>query len=377
MTTDVLKKHKVNHVALVIDRSGSMDRHRDTVVRVVDEFVKGLKEESDALGHETRISLYAFNHNVECLVWDMDVKALPSIKGLYRPDGATSLIEASVLSLEDLKSEVSEKYGEHSFLQVVWTDGEENASGYREFGSMHTQYGRVVNRRQLDVWQQKIQKVMGGLAAHWTSAILVPNVLAKRTAIAYGFAAGNVAVWDADTTKGVEEAIGTVKAAATNFLRGREKGVRGTTSLFALGQNLDVATVRSALTPLDGTKYRLLEIKPEDVDKEIRPFVQEHNIAYRPGMAYYQLGSRVTVQASKNVAVLDVSGTKPLVYTGPDALRLVFGDENVGPDGRLVGALSVKAGHNPNLRIFVQSKSVNRKLKRIPGEKTTNLLIML
>ena len=233
------------------------------------------------------------------------------------------------------------------------------------------------NRRQLDVWQQKIQKVMGGLAAHWTSAILVPNVLAKRTAIAYGFAAGNVAVWDADTTKGVEEAIGTVKAAATNFLRGREKGVRGTTSLFALGQNLDVATVRSALTPLDGTKYRLLEIKPEDVDKEIRPFVQEHNIAYRPGMAYYQLGSRVTVQASKNVAVLDVSGTKPLVYTGPDALRLVFGDENVGPDGRLVGALSVKAGHNPNLRIFVQSKSVNRKLKRIPGEKTTNLLIML
>ena len=113
------------------------------------------------------------------------------------------------------------------------------------------------------------------------------------------------------------------------------------------------------------------------VDKEIRPFVQEHNITYRPGMAYYQLGSRVTVQASKNVAVLDMSGNKPLVYTGPDALRLVFGDENVGPDGRLIGSLSVKAGHNQKLRIFVQSKSVNRKLKRIAGEKETNLLVML
>lgn len=377
MTTDVLKKHKVNHVSLVIDKSGSMQRHQSTVVRVVDEFVKGLKEESDALGHETRISLYAFDHNVECLVWDMDVKALPSIRGLYRPDGATSLIQASVLSLEDLKSEISEKYGEHSFLQVVWTDGEENASGYREYGNMHTQYGRVVNRRQLDYWLSKIQSVMGGLPDHWTSAILVPSSLAKRTAQGYGFPAGNIAIWDADTTKGVEEAIGTVKAAATSFLRGREAGVRGTKNLFAVGQDLDVNVVRAALKPLDGTKYRLLEIKPGDVDKEIRPFVQEHNITYKPGMAYYQLGSRVTVQASKNVAVLDMSGAKPLVYTGPDALRLVFGDENVGPDGRLTGALSVKAGHNPKLRIFVQSKSVNRKLKRIAGEKETNLLVML
>lgn len=379
MTTDILKKHKVNHVALVIDRSGSMSRHRDTVVRVVDEFVKGLKEESDALGHETRISLYSFNHNVECLVWDMDVKALPSIRGLYTPDGATSLIEASVLSLKDLKSEVSEKYGEHSFLQVVWTDGEENASGHREYGTMHTQYGRVTNRVQLDLWLREIRSVMSDLPDHWTSAILVPTSLAKRTAVSYGFAAGNVAVWDAETTKGVEEAIGTVKAAATSFLRGREAGVRGTTSLFAVGQNLDVKTVHAALKPLDGTRYRLLDVKAEDHDKEIRPFVYSKFVGtpgfqYKLGMAYYQLGARVTVQASKNVAVLDESSG--LVYGGPDALRLVFGDENVGPDGKLLHNLSVKAGHNKNLKIFVQSKSVNRKLKKIPGDDT-KLLIML
>lgn len=380
MTTNVLSKHKVNHVALCVDRSGSMKKHQSTVIRVVDEFVKGLKEESDALGHETRISLYAFDHNVECLVWDMDVKALPSMQGVYTVNGgATSLIEASVLSLEDLKSEVSEKYGEHSFLQVVWTDGEENASGCSETGHMHTSpYGGVQDRQQLNRWLSRIQSVMGGLPEHWTSAILVPSSLAKRTAQSYGFPAGNIATWDADTTKGVEEAIGTVKAAATSFLRGRESGVRGTKNLFAVGQDLNVAQVRSALKPLDGTKYRLLEIKPEDVDKEIRPFVQEHNITYRPGMAYYQLGNRVTVQASKNVAVLDTTGPGDgLVYTGPDALRLVFGDENVGPDGRLTHAISVKAGHNPDLRVFVQSKSVNRKLKRNAGEKKTNLLIML
>lgn len=395
VTTDVLKKHKVNHVALVIDKSGSMQRHEQTVIRVVDSFVQTLREESKekidpiteepipGTRQETRISLYAFDHNVECLVWDMSVEDLPSIRDVYRiQGGATSLIEASVMALDDLRTEVSEKYGEHSFLQVTWTDGIENASGCSETGDMHSSPDGLTVRRpaQLQQWKSRIQKVLGSLPGHWTSAILVPSTLAKRKAQEYGFPAGNISVWDADTTQGVEEAIGTMKTAASSFLRSRatDASFRGTKSLFAVGADLDVSTVRAALKPLDGTKYKLLEVEAKDQDKEIRLFVQEHKIDYRQGMAYYQLGARVTVQASKDVAVLDTTGPGDgLVYTGPDALRLVFGDENVGADGRLVRELSVKAGHNPNLEIFVQSKSVNRKLKKIPGKKKTNVLIML
>lgn len=44
-------QHKVNHVALVVDCSGSMRPHESQLVRVVDEFVSGLKTESDTLGH--------------------------------------------------------------------------------------------------------------------------------------------------------------------------------------------------------------------------------------------------------------------------------------------------------------------------------------
>lgn len=370
MTTDVLKKHKVNHVALVIDRSSSMDKHRETVVRVVDEFVKGLKEESDALGHETRISLYSFNHQVECLVWDMDVKALPSIRGLYAPDGATALIEASVLSVRDLKNEISEKYGEHSFLQVVWTDGEENASGYSKWGQMHTQYGRVVSRVQLDEQLSQIRSEMSGLADHWTSAILVPSSLAKRTAQGYGFPAGNIAIWDAESTKGVEEAIGTVKAAATNFLRGREAGVRGTKSLFAVGQDIDVSTVKAVLKPLEPGSYQLFEVKEEEDGMEIRDFVEKRTKKpYRPRSAYYELGGRVAVQSNKDVLVyMRKSGDDgDRVYGGDDARELLF-----GPDGRTNGTLSVKAGFNPDLKVLVMSGSYNRKLK-----KNTKLLVRI
>ena len=153
-------KHKVNHVSLVVDKSGSMRQHEAQLVRVVDEFVKGLQEESDRLGHETRISLYAFDHEVQNLVWDMDVKHLPSLQGLYEVNnGATALIEAAVKSIDDLKN-IWEGYGEHSFLQVVVTDGEENASGCSETGQMHIRMGAGKGTAVLRKWTGRIQSAM-------------------------------------------------------------------------------------------------------------------------------------------------------------------------------------------------------------------------
>jgi hypothetical protein len=327
-------QHKVNHVALVVDCSGSMRQHQSQLVRVVDEFVAGLKAESDSLGHETRISLYSFDHRVENLVWDMDVKHLPSMRGLYKVNnGATALIEASLKSLDDL-GHIWEEYGEHSFLQIVVTDGEENASG---------------GDRRHD----------GDMA--WTSAILVPNSLAKRTAQNYGFPAGNIAIWDADSQKGVEEAIGTVRAAATSFLRGREQGVRGTKNLFAVGQDISVDDVRANLEPIPADKYRLLKV---DKEVEIRPFVDSHpGVTYERGSCYYQLGARALVQPNKEVIVVEKDTDR--AYTGDAARSLLFGTG-------IQGTVSVKAGNNPKLEVYVQSRSVNRKLK-----PQTRLLIML
>ncbi|MFD9081601.1 vWA domain-containing protein [Streptomyces erythrochromogenes] len=346
-------QHKVNHVALVVDCSGSMHQHQNQLVRVVDEFVAGLKAESDNLGHETRISLYSFDHRVENLVWDMDVKHLPSMRGLYKvKNGATALIEASLKSLDDL-GHIWEEYGEHSFLQIVVTDGEENASGgdRRHDGDMTV----------LGPWLDRITTTMGSLPDHWTSAILVPNSLAKRTAQNYGFPAGNIAIWDADSQEGVKEAIGTVRAAATSFLRGREKGVRGTKNLFAVGQDISVDDVRAHLEPIAAGTYRLLAV---DADTGIRSFVDSHpDVTYERGSCYYQLGSRVQVQPDKEVVVVE-KGTDR-AYTGDAARSLLFGTG-------IRGTVSVKAGNNPELEVYVQSLSVNRKLKA-----NTRLLVMV
>lgn len=357
-------KHKVNHVSLVVDKSGSMRQHEAQLVRVVDEFVKGLQEESDRLGHETRISLYAFDHEVQNLVWDMDVKHLPSLKGLYKVNnGATALIEAGVKSIDDLKN-IWEGYGEHSFLQVVVTDGEENASGWSESGKMHTRLAARQGAAVLRSWRDRIQGAMDGLPEHWTSAILVPNSLAKRTAQEYGFPAGNIAIWDADSSKGVEEAIGTVKSAATSFLRGREKGVRGTRNLFAMGQDLSTADVNANLDALDAGKYILV---PVDESMPIRDFVSSSGHTYKTGCAFYELSKREKIQGGKQLAVAEkdpVTGRMTgRVFSGPAARALL---------GLPASEATVKPGDNPSYTVFVQSTSVNRKL--VPG---TRLLVML
>jgi hypothetical protein len=359
---DRLKKHFVNHVALVIDKSGSMRGHSEQLVRVVDEFVKGLKEESDRLGHETRISLYAFDHLVENLVWDMDVKHLPSMRGLYTVEnGATALIQASVKALDDL-GHIWEEYGEHSFLQVVVTDGEENASGADRTGARHDHLpdGRAV----LDEWLGRIADKMNSLPDHWTSAIMVPNSLAKRTAQQYGFPTGNISIWDADSAEGVEEAIGAVKTAATKFLRDREQGVRGTRNLFAMGQDLSTADVKSSLQAMDAGKYVLI---PVDQQTSIRDFVTRAGHQYRTGCAFYELSKREKIQANKQIAVAEkdpVTGrTTGKVFSGPAARQLL---------GLPQTEVTVTPGSNAAYTVFVQSTSVNRKL--VPG---TKLLVLL
>ncbi|MER8186892.1 vWA domain-containing protein [Kitasatospora sp. NPDC094015] len=356
--------HKVNHVSLVVDKSGSMRQHEAQLVRVVDEFVKGLQEESDRLGHETRISLYAFDHEVHNLVWDMDVKHLPSLKGLYKVDnGATALIEAAVKSVDDLKN-IWEGYGEHAFLQVVVTDGAENASGCSETGQMHVRMGGGRGTAVLRSWMDRIKSAMDHLPGHWTSAILVPNSLAKRTAQEYGFPAGNIAIWDADSSQGVEEAIGTVKSAATSFLRGREQGVRGTRNLFTMGQDLSADDVRANLDALGTGSYLLV---PVDQPLAIREFVTGAGHAYRTGCAFYELSKREKIQGNKQLAVAEkdpaTGRMTGKVFTGPAARQLL---------GLPAAEATVKPGDNPAYTVFVQSTSVNRKL--VPG---TKLLVLL
>jgi hypothetical protein len=129
---------------------------------------------------------------------------------------------------------------------------------------------------------------------------------------------------------------------------GRAVGVRGSRTLFSTGADaVNKNTVRT-LVPLAGSEYDLIHVTQ---DTPIKEWVEECGHTYRIGRAFYELTKTETIQRDKQVAVLEVATGR--VYTGPQA-RDIIGLQDVN--------VRVKPDANKDYKIFVQSKSVNRKL---------------
>jgi hypothetical protein len=327
--------NKITHVALIIDESMSMSHHRDELIKVVDGQVQYLARRSQELDQETRVSIYTFSNQVRCLVYEKDVLRLPSIANLYRPDGMTALIDATLQALDDL-SKTPELYGEHAFLAFALTDGQENKS-----------------RSQ----PHQLAEALRRLPDHWTVGVLVPDMMGKHDAQQYGFPAANIAIWDADTAAGVQEAGQVIQQATENFMTGRSRGVRGTKELFSIGtEKINRKTVASNLTPLTEWQYDLV---PVFKDAPIREYIESRGMPYNIGKCFYQLMKTETIQSGKQIAIREKKDPNrrglDKVYVG-DQARQILGLPDVD--------VRVKPDTNPDYDVFVQSTSVNRKLIR-------------
>ncbi|AOW87352.1 MULTISPECIES: vWA domain-containing protein [Streptomyces] len=339
----------INHVALVLDASSSMSRLSGKVVEVADEQIAYLARRSQELDQETRVTVYVFADQVECVIYDKDVLRMPSLKQMYRVGGMTALLAATLKSQREL-AQTAQLYGDHSFLTFVLTDGQENAS-----------------HRCTDAPARDPRALVDAVASmietqedNWTLAVLVPDQMGKREAMQYGFPKDNVAIWDATSTQGLQEAGQVIQEATEKFMIGRSKGIRGSRAVFSTGADaVNKDTIKAAgLKPVDSTKYQLV---PVTRDAAIRDWVVESGHTYRTGGAYYQLSKSEKVQPKKQISVLEKKTDR--IYTGPEA-RALLGLPDV--------EVRIKPDHNDEFTIFVQSTSVNRKL--VPN---TRLLLML
>ncbi len=339
----------INHVALVLDASSSMSHLSRKVVEVADQQIAYLARRSQELDQETRVTVYVFADRVECVIYDKDVLRMPSLKQLYRAGGMTALLAATLKSQREL-AQTAQLYGDHSFLTFVLTDGQENAS-----------------HRCPDAHGRDPRALVGAVAEmidrqedNWTLAVLVPDQMGKREAMQCGFPKDNIAVWDATSTQGLEEAGQVIQQATEQFMVGRSRGIRGSRAVFSTGgQAVNKDTIKAAgLTPVDPSAYQLI---PVARDAAIRDWVTECGHTYRTGGAFYQLSKSEKIQAQKQIAVLEKKTDR--VYTGPQARALL---------GLPDTEIRVKPDHNDEFTIFVQSTSVNRKLV-----KNTRLLLML
>ncbi|MFQ6144269.1 vWA domain-containing protein [Streptomyces seoulensis] len=339
----------INHVALVLDASSSMAHLSGKVIEVADEQIAYLARRSRELDQETRVTVYVFASEVECVVYDKDVLRMPSLQQLYRVGGMTALLAATLKSQREL-AQTAQLYGDHSFLTFVLTDGQENASH-------HCPDAPAGNPRALVA---SVARMIETQQDNWTLAVLVPDQMGKREAMRCGFPKDNVAVWDATSTQGLEEAGQVIQQATEKFMVGRTQGIRGSRAVFSTGADaVNENTIKAAgLAPVDPSEYRLI---PVSRDAGIRDWVVESGHTYRTGGAFYQLSKSEKVQARKRIAVLEKKTDR--VFTGPEA-RALLGLPDV--------EVRVRPDHNDDFTIFVQSTSVNRKL--VPN---TRLLLML
>ena len=335
----------INHVAIVADASSSMGSLRDSVVKVTDNTVAFLADRSKHYDQETRATFYTFSDRgcEKCVYYDKDVLRMPSIQGEYRPNGMTALIDATLLAIDDLKL-TAQKYGDHSFLIYVISDGYENASRSNP---------------------SDLAQVIGALPENWTLAAFAPDQQAVFSLKQCGFPAENVSVWDTSSTVGVEKMGAVINQVTENYMEGRKSGIRGYSSatisrggsgLFKM-RDFRAADVQGAAVPMTSGSYFTLDVK---ADERIDEFVaRETGKAYVLGRAYYQFMKTETIQPQKAIAV-ELNGE---VYSGPQA-RAVLGlpaDHSV----------RVRPDQKAGCTIFVQSTSHNRKL--IAG---TRLLVM-
>ncbi|WP_186779261.1 vWA domain-containing protein [Streptomyces salinarius] len=339
----------INHVALVLDASSSMSRLSQKVVEVADQQIAYLARRSQELDQETRVTVYVFADRVQCVIYDKDVLRMPSLKQMYRVGGMTALLAATLKSQHEL-AQTAQLYGDHSFLTFVLTDGQENVS--HRCPDAPTKDPRAL--------VQAVSSMIETQEDNWTLAVLVPDQMGKREAMQYGFPKDNIAIWDATSTQGLEEAGQVIQEATEKFMVGRTKGIRGSRAVFSTGADtVNKDTIKAAgLTPVESSKYQLIDVTR---DVAIREWVVESGHTYRTGGAFYQLSKSEKVQPKKQISVLEKKTDK--IYTGPEA-RALLGLPDV--------EVRVKPDHNDDFTIFVQSTSVNRKLVA-----NTRLLLML
>lgn len=321
-----MKQHLINHIAIALDGSGSIANIKHELGTIFDNLVEHLAHESKKYDQETRLSVYKFSNNVVNMYYDIDVLRMPKIGINFYIGGSTALIDAALLGIEDLQM-TPQKYGDHSFLFYVLTDGENNINDHK---------ANILN------------KTIKDLPENWTVAALVPNRAGINECVRYGFPNENVKEWSA-TSQGAKDVGNVVTKTTTNFMINRAKGVRGTKNLFQIDTSkLNTGTVKTALQQLSPQDYRILRVA---ADAPIKDFVEAWKITYVPGSAYYELTKPEKIQGYKQIIVQDKTNGK--LYSGPNA-RQILGL----PDHEV----KVSPAQHTNHRIYIQSTSVNRRL---------------
>lgn len=325
-------KKKVNHVAIVVDKSGSMNYLCEAARKALNKTLDDLAVESRRTGISTYVSLFEFGDRVRPVYTNKFIAAVEPERTYLANMGMTALFDATGEAVQSLRSAPSVVDADEAYLLIAITDGNENQS-------------RKFNKNSLNSLMREVQNT-----DRWTLTFLLPQGAKSDFCRSFGIPEGNVAEWEL-SERGVETANQATSAGVSSYFTARSVGATKSTAFYTTDASNITKTDLNKLNDISG------KVKVWKVEKEvdIADFVQTKGFPYQRGTCFYQLTKdEKNIQDYKKLLIME-KGTKN-VYAGDQARTLL---------GIPVGvSVKVKPGNHGNFDIFVQSTSLNRKLVR-------------
>jgi hypothetical protein len=119
---------KLAHVAIVLDRSGSMESCRDQTISGFNEYGQDIRTTAHKAGLDARLTLAVFNGEVRMPLFQAPLGLLyPMSRKHYVPNGSTAMLDAVGQTIDRLEREGA-AIDQASVLVCVMSDGQENSS---------------------------------------------------------------------------------------------------------------------------------------------------------------------------------------------------------------------------------------------------------
>jgi len=326
-------KVKKNHIAFIIDGSGSMQHLRYDAEKSLRSQINAAVEESKKHKQETYVTVTEFSDTVNIQYANENVKHFSKTVPINcYTGGYTALYDAVGKTVESMRLEHG-KDKDMSFVVAVITDGMENRSkDYSKYNLLD-----LINGLQAtDKWSFVFQVPRGTYKAELCRLLGIPE--------------GNVSEWD-NTVEGLKTATAQNTVGINSFYAARSAGKSAIRSFYTTDlSKVSVSKVKKTLDDISS------EVKSWKVEKEcdITSFCNAKNGDYRAGAGFYQLTKTEEVQSYKKFLLVEKG--KRAVYAGDEVRNLLHLPDN--------GTIKLNPGNHANYDIFIQSTSPNRKLVR-------------
>ncbi len=337
-TTKKSKPKLTNHIAYIIDASGSMSSYKGDVVSTMQKKISDLIELHKTHKDNTTITFVSFNDKVTIheTMLNLDTMTDNSVINLfnkhlenYIPSGSTALVDAVISVLDRFEQSIDAHLPTTSFLLEVITDGYENAS-----------------KQSRQVLRQKLTEAIA--TDRVTIGFQVPIELVEETKNTLNLRDGEVIGWET-SKKGFERSYRATASGMAGYYKARGAGASSVKGLYAT----NVATVKEVeRNSTDITNQTTAAI----ISKEI-PIKEWYETKYKTqypiGHCFYQLTKRETIQRYKQILLRD-KNTGEIYHTESRTLLNIPSDKDI----------KVDPGNHRKYDIFIQSTSTNRKLVR-------------